>query len=237
MANVHCFDGDKGGIGKSFTSMVFMQQYLDKNLSFVPVEADRYNPDVANRYTDLGFQYAVFSEDEREGTRRKEENPDRIIDFATQKDVIISLPAQVGLPFSKWLDTAVIACEDNGVRIIRWFVTSGTFESLALFSRAIKKHGSAMPFVLVKNWGMSEDWSELEDDEDLQKLIEKFKVKVIDFPKLDWKEANLTQKNNWTFAEARESKDLHLMQRTRVKAFLKKAYSAFESTGLVSSAA
>ena len=32
---------------------------------------------------------------------------------------------------------------------------------------------------------------------------------------------------------ARESKKLHLMQRTCVKTFLKKAYSAFDSAGLV----
>lgn len=233
MGKVHCFDGDKGGVGKSFISMVFIQYHLDKNLAFVPVEADRYNPDVANRYGNLGFQFAVFSEDEKVGTRKQEENPDQIIDFATEKDVIISLPAQVGLPLNKWLETAVIACEETGVQIVRWFVTSGTYESLDLFSNAVKQQGRNMPFVLVKNWGMTDDWSELEEDKALQKLIQQFGVQVIDFPKLDWKEANLIQKNNSTFAEARESKELHLMQRTRIKAFLKKAYAAFESTGFV----
>lgn len=233
MKRIHCFDGDKGGVGKSFAATVKIQHCLDRNLPFVPVEADRYNPDVANRYGHLEFQFAVFSEDEKISTRKEQENPDRIVDFAVEKDVVISLPAQVGLPFNKWLDTAVIACEEMDVQIVRWFLSSGTFESLELFARALKRHGKMMPFVLVKNWALSDDWSELEENKDMQKLIKQFSVQVIDFPKLEWREANLIQKKNLTFAEARESRAFHSMQRTRIKAFLKKAYSAFESTGLV----
>lgn len=230
---IHFFDGGKGGVGKSFTTTTCLQYHLDRNLPFVPVEADRYNPDVANRYADLGFQFAVFSEDERVSTRQENENPDRLMEFAAEKNVIVSLPAQVGLPLDKWLDTAVIACEEMEVEIVRWFITSGTYESLDLFQKALKRHGRNMQFVLVKNWKMSDDWSELEEDKELQKLIKQCEVKVIDFPVLDWKEANLIQKKNLTFGEARTSNQLQAMQRTRVKAFLKKAYTAFESTGLV----
>ena len=66
MPRIHFFDGDKGGVGKSFCCRTLIQYFLDRNLPFVPVEADRYNPDVLNRYLTLGFQYAIFSDDEKQ---------------------------------------------------------------------------------------------------------------------------------------------------------------------------
>lgn len=232
MAKLHCFDGDKGGIGKSFAATVFIQYYLDHKYPFVPCEADRYNPDVSNRYQDLSFQFAVFSEDEQIEIAPNE-NPDLLLDLAVEQDVIVSLPAQVGLPFGKWLNTAIVSAQEVDVQIVRWFLTSGTYESLNLFYKALESHGRYTPFVLVKNWGLTGDWSQLTEDKELQQLIKQYKVQVIDFPKLDFREMNLIQKNNWTFAQAREAKELTLMQRTRVKTFLKTAYSAFESTGLL----
>ena len=231
---IHLLDGDKGGIGKSFVAMTLIQYFLDNSREFVAVEADRYNPDVANRYRDLNFRFATFSEDEQVSSANDNENPDQIIDIAALSDVIVSLPAQVGIPLKTWIDTALIACEETGSSFVRWFVTSGTYESLNLFKIALKRHGKSMPFVLVKNWGMSDDWSEIEAFDGLLNLVDKYQVKAIDFPKLTWKEANLIQKHNWRFSEARSAKDLHLMQRTRIKTFLSEAYSAFESTGLLS---
>lgn len=230
---INLSDGDKGGVGKSTIVMTMIQYYLDNNRDFIPVEADRYNPDVANRYGNLNFKFATFSEDEQVTSGVDHENPDQIIDFASERDVIVSLPAQVGIPLNKWIDTALMACEENGASFVRWFVTSGTYESLNLFKIALKRHGGVMPFVLVKNWGMNDDWSEIETFDGLSALINKYDVKLIDFPKLAWREANLIQKHNWRFSEARVSKELHLMQRTRIKKFLKDAYSAFESTGLL----
>ena len=230
---INLSDGDKGGVGKSMVVMTMMQYYLDHNREFVPVEADRYNPDVANRYKNLKFEFATFSEDEQVTSGVDSENPDQIIDLASETDIIVSLPAQVGIPLNKWIDTALIACEENGASFVRWFVTSGTYESLNLFKIALKRHGHAMPFVLVKNWGMNDDWSEIEAFDGLLTLLDDYDVKMIDFPKLAWREANLIQKHNWRFSEARVAKNLHLMQRTRIKTFLAEAYRAFESTGLL----
>ena len=227
MASIHMFDGDKGGVGKSYCSNTCIQYFLDKNIPFIPVEADRYNPDVANRYPHLKFQLAVFSDDERQT------KADEIRDLAIEKPVIISLPSQVGKPLNSWLETALLDAAEYNVKFVRWFVTSGTFESLNLFQIALSCHGKNFPHVLVKNHGVGSDWSELEEMPELTHLMKECEVKVIDFPKMPWRESNIIQKNNWTFAYARESHELHSMQRTRIKLFLQKAYAAFESTGLI----
>ena len=133
-------------------------------------------------------------------------NSDQIIDLASERDVIVSLPAQVGIPLNEWIDTALMAYEENGASFVRWFVTSGTYESLNLFKIALKRHGDVMLFVLVKNWGINDDWSEIETFDGLSALIDKYQVKLMNFPKLALREANLIQRHNWRFSEVRVSK-------------------------------
>lgn len=227
MPRIHFFDGDKGGVGKSFCCRTLIQYFLDRNLPFVPVEADRYNPDVLNRYLTLGFQYAIFSDDE------KQTSADELIEYAQEKPVIISLPSQVGKLLNLWLEDALEAAASHNIEFVRWFVTSGSYESVALFNESLKELGGSVNYVLVKNNGVGEDWSELEEFKGLKTLMVKHKVKTIEFPKLPFKERNLLDKNNLTFGESRNSALIKTVSRTRVEKFLAEAYSAFESTGLL----
>lgn len=229
MPKVHFFDGDKGGVGKSFCCRTFIQLFLDKSIDFVPIEADRYNPDVANRYANLLFELAIFSDDERQT------KADEIVEFAKTKPVIISLPSQVGKPLNIWLEDALGTANRNKITFVRWFITSGAYESLDLFYVSLKEHGANMHYVLVKNYGVGEDWSEIEAIEGLSDLMKKYKVKVIEFPKLQFQERNLLDKNNLALGDARTSPILEKLSvsRDRIEKFLKKAYKSFESTGLV----
>ncbi|MEO1299345.1 MAG: hypothetical protein AAFW75_26955 [Cyanobacteria bacterium J06636_16] len=225
---VHFFDGDKGGVGKSFCCKAFIQYLIDQDISFVPVEADRYNPDVATRYSQLPFQFAIFSDDAQQ-TRA-----DEIVELAKDKTVVISLPSQVGKPLNLWLDDAIETSARYQIQFVRWFVSSGAYESLELFYVALKKHGTDVPFVLVRNFGVGEEW-DVRQIEGLPELMKKLKVKAIDFPKLPIKERNLLDKNNLSLGESRTSdlfKNLS-MSRDRIEKFLRKTYRAFDSTGLV----
>lgn len=225
---VHFCDGDKGGVGKSFVCRTLIQYFVDKGIGFTPLEADRYNPDVATRYIDLPFEFAIFSDDERQT------KADEIVEFAKAKPVIISLPSQVGKPLNLWLDDAIDSARRHKIQFVRWFVSSGSYESLELFYVALKEHGDSMPFVLVQNQGVGEEW-DTSQVEGLPELMKKLKVKVIDFPKLPLQERNLLDKNNLTLGAARTSelfKNLSI-SRDRIEKFLKKAYNSFESTGLV----
>jgi hypothetical protein len=228
MPKVHFFDGDKGGVGKSFCCRTFIQYFLDKGIDFIPLEADRYNPDVATRYADLPFEFAIFSDDERQT------KADEIVEFAKTKPVIISLPSQVGKPLNLWLDDAIDTAAKHKIQFVRWFVSSGAYESLELFYVALKEHGANMSFILVQNQGVGEEWDTSQVD-GLAELMAKLKVKVIDFPKLPLQERNLLDKNNLTLGAVRTSdlfKNLSV-SRDRIEKFLKKAYKSFESTGLV----
>jgi hypothetical protein len=58
-------------------------------------------------------------------------------------------------------------------------------------------------------------------------------VKVIDFPKFYSRERNAIDARGITFDLARNSQELGVLGRQRIKSFMLSAYEAFETTGML----
>jgi hypothetical protein len=226
MATIHLIDGEKGGVGKSFVTRAMIQYRLDKNLPFVAVETDRSNPDVAGVYKEI-CKYAFFSEDEKEADKA-----DRIFEYAMKKPVIVSLPSQVHRTIKIWMDRNQLLQlgSEYGVDFCKWFVCNGEYDSVKLFLASLKCYEeTAMNHILVRNIGLCDEWEHIERDESVQSLIQKYQIKVIDFPKLGYKERYLINQKRLKFDEAREYKEFGVLGRQRVVNFLKAAYVAFDN--------
>jgi hypothetical protein len=225
MGTIHLIDGEKGGVGKSFVARTMIQYALDRNLSMVAVETDRSNPDVAGVYKDI-CQYAVFTEDEKQADKA-----DRIFEMGMEKDVIVSLPSQVHRAMVSWIEKNQLLTLGNkyGVSFCKWFVCNGEYDSIRLFLASLNCYEKKMTHILVRNLGLCDEWSPIDEDSSVQKLIKKYRVKVIDFPKLGYKERYIINQNRLRFDEASESKDFGVLGRQRVVNFLKAAYTAFDS--------
>ena len=228
MATIHLIDGEKGGVGKSFVARTMIQYGLDRSFPFVAVETDRSNPDVAGVYKEL-CQYAVFTEDEKQADKA-----DRIFEMGMEKDVIVSLPSQVHRAMKSWIEKNQLLTLGNeyGVNFCKWFVCNGEYDSIRLFMASLNCYEKKMTHILVRNLGLCDEWSPIDEDESVQKLIKKYRVKVIDFPKLGYKERYLINQQRLKFDEAREYRDFGVLGRQRVVTFLKSAYSAFDSAGV-----
>ena len=228
MALIHLIDGEKGGVGKSFIARTMIQYGLDRNLSFTAVESDRSNPDVSRVYKDI-CQFAIFSESEKHADKA-----DRIFELAMEQSVIVSLPAQVNRAVVDWIahNQLLSLGNDHGVGFCKWFVSNGEYDSLRLFQTSLNHYQHQITHILVRNFGLCDEWSQVDDDESLQKLINKYQVKVIDFPKLGHRERYLINQKQLRFDDARESTELTILGKQRVVNFLKAAYGTFDSTGV-----
>lgn len=227
MPTVHLIGNDKGGVGKSFFAKVKIQHCLDKKYSFVAVETDRCNPDVNAVYPKL-CNFAVFSEDEKQAAKA-----DSIFEYAIEKPVVVSLPAQVNNLVYQWIDRNQLFTvgKEYQVDFCKWFVCSGQYDSVKLLINSLNLYQGQMRHIIVRNWGKCDDWTHVDRDKELEKLVKKYKVKTIDLPKLPHAETYLIDKNRLNFAQARESKELKILGKQRVKNFLNLAYQAIDSTG------
>jgi hypothetical protein len=227
MTTIHLVDGEKGGVGKSFITRTMIQYALDSELPFTAVETDRSNPDVNRIYPDV-CTFAVFSESEKQASKA-----DRIFEMALEKSVIVSLPSQVNRAVTTWISENQLLelGSEHGVSFCKWFVSNGEYDSIRLFQSSLDYYKGQMTHILVKNLGLCDEWSPVENDQLLQQLIKKYKVKVIDFPKLGYQERYLINQKQLRFDDARDNRELSILGRQRVVNFLKAAYAAFDSTG------
>jgi hypothetical protein len=227
MTTIHLVDGEKGGVGKSFITRTMIQYALDREFLFSAVETDRSNPDVNRVYPDV-CTFAVFSESEKQAGKA-----DRIFDLAMERSVIVSLPSQVNRAVTTWISENQLLelGKEHGVSFCKWFVSNGEYDSVRLFQSSLDYYKGQMTHILVKNLGLCDEWSPVENDQLLQQLIKKYLVKVIDFPKLGYQERYLINQKQLRFDDARDNRELSILGRQRVVNFLKAAYSAFDSTG------
>lgn len=227
MPAINLIDGEKGGVGKSFVAKTMVQYAIDRKIEFTAVETDRSNPDVANIYGAI-VKRAILSENEKQAHKA-----DRIFELALEKPLIVSLPSQVHRPLRTWIENNELLeiGEKHEVSFQKWFVSNGEFDSIKLFIKSVKHYGDKVPHILVRNFGLCDEWGQIEDDAEVQESIKNYDVKVIDFPKLGHNERYLINKEQLTFGDARESNTLTILGKQRVVNFLNSAYAAFDSTG------
>lgn len=231
MHTIYYVGGEKGGTGKSFLTKSILQYLYDYGLDFVAIDTDRSNPDVKRCYDKVcSVKLAVLSEAER-----LQDSGNIIFNAALEHDVVCNLPAQVAPALHQWLtdNNLIELAAEMDIKMRLFFVSDAGYESLKLFERSLTRFGADIPHTLVRNFGMTDDWSPVTDDHELQALIERYKVKVIDLPRfIGNADRNFIDRHSISFGEALTHPALGAISRHRVKTFLKKTYQAFESAQL-----
>ncbi|WP_178381626.1 mobilization protein [[Phormidium ambiguum] IAM M-71] len=226
---IHLIDGEKGGVGKSLFARVLIQYFMDKKYPFLAVDADRSNPDVSRIYESV-CRSALFSEDEK-----KFFEADKIFEWAFENSVIVNLPAQVYPLVTNWIEknNLIELGKQSKISFCKWFVCTGGYDSVQLFLKSVQHFEKRIAHVLVRNCGLEDDWSSVEEMEEVQNAVKKYEVKVIDFPKFYSRERNAIDARGITFELARNSQEFGVLGRQRIKSFILSAYEAFETTGIL----
>ena len=230
MAMLHFFGGEKGGVGKSFVTCTAAQYHLDRKIKFSLFDTDPTTPDVKRIYESCGCRDAIFS-----ASDKYEDKAFSIYSSAQENTTLVNLPANITEPLKAWFEENELfeMEEEDRIDYTIWFICNGGSESFKHLGEYLSYFQGRVNHVLVKNWGVCDDWESLDNNQFLQQKIEKYGVKVIDFPKFKGKSlCNTINDRSLTFGEARELKEFGPINRQRVKTFLKRAYQVFDSAGV-----
>lgn len=230
MPNIHLIDGEKGGIGKSMFARTLAEYCQSEKIEFALIDTDRTNPDVGRVYAPKATEQEQTFFSEREDNDAK---ADIIFETAMEQMVLVNLPAQIFPVVTDWIERNELLelGGECGVRLCKWFVCTGENDSVDLFLESLKHFGNRLPHVLVRNFGASGAKWETGEFEILDRVVDKYRVPVIDLPKLPPLERDYIKKSQCTFAMA--SSKLKMMSKQRIAIYLKKAYKAISSTELL----
>lgn len=233
MTDLHLFNGEKGGVGKSFVCRTMIAYHLHNDIDFAAFDVDRSNADVLRIYgKKANCKAAILSEAD------KYDDAANIV-FNTALDgqrVLVNLPAQSMPSLKQWIELNELfeVAKEGDVRFVNWFVSDCGLDSLKLFSEQLDLWGEDMLHVFVANYGMTERWDRLKQDKALMNRMKDGGVKLLKFPKFIGRaDRDLIDELSLTFDEAKAHDDLGAIGRQHVKSFLRKAFAEFDRVGVL----
>jgi len=233
MTAIHWFGGEKGGVGKSFVCRSAIEYMLAKEKDCIIFDTDRSNPDVLRLYKQAaGARPAILSEAEK-----YEVAAGTIYNAALeeQKPVLVNLGAASFRSLKLWMEKNYVlrSAKLNGITFYNWFVSNGGSDSLRQFGEALDYFGNSVQHVFVKNFGMTDDWSALNADDELLARMDAAGVTVLEFPRfVGNRDRNRIKDLGLTFAAAQRHEAFDMLSQQRIKFYLDDVFDEFDKRGV-----
>lgn len=231
MAIIHFVGGEKGGVGKSMVARVIAQYLIDKEIPFQGFDTDRSHHSLLRFYSDYAVPVAIDRYESLDAVMETAiENPDTRI--------LVDLAAQTDDPLVKWLDESGVLeiADESGIAICYWHVMDSGKDSVDLLKKLLDRFESRLHYVLVLNQLHGDRFALLEQSGQKERALT-LNAKIISIKKLHETAALKIDASNASFWAAKHKSEqdangLGLLERQRVKMWLKNAYEQIDAIGV-----
>lgn len=231
MANIHFIGGEKGGVGKSLMARVLAQYMIDKNMPFLGFDTDRSHGALMRFYS--GYASPVLVD--------RYESLDAIVEAAVdqpERRILVDLAAQTSEPLVKWMDESGVLnlADEMGLAIVYWHVMDSGKDSVDLLKKLLDRFGKQLRYVLVRNQVRGNNFSVLEQSGEQARALD-LGAQVVSVRHLHDGVINKIDATNSSFWAAKNTSQLDnaglgLMDRQRVKMWLREVYREIEPVGI-----
>jgi len=234
MSSLNFIGGEKGGVGKSVVARLLAQYFIDRQWPFVGFDTDRSHTSFTRFYADFASPVLV---DSYEGLDQVVSVFDTGADPQDLPRVIVDLAAQTAAPLANWIkDSELMAVlADLGVVVNFWHVADAGKDSVDLLDKLIDTYGVGPNYLIVKNLGRGTDFSQLEASPAMQRALAAG-AKAFSLAQLHEASMRKIDRQNvsfWAAVNSRPDIDaLGLLERQRVKSWLKRTYESFDALPL-----
>lgn len=227
MSRVHFIGGEKGGVGKSVVSRVLSQYFIDRQIPFVGFDTDRSHGSLLRFYADFASPVVI---DRYEGL-------DSIVEAAVadpDRRIVVDLAAQTQRFLAQWMDESGLLDPENdlGLTLTYWHVMDSGRDSAELLDKLLDQFGGHLAIVIVRNELRGGDFQILESSGTLDRAMAAqaqtmtlTRLADASMQKIDAQNASF-----WaaTQREAQGHPSLGLLERQRVKQWLRRAYEELD---------
>ena len=226
MRSLNFIGGEKGGVGKSVTSRLPAQYFIDRNRPFVGYDTDRSHNSFTRFYAGYASPIAV---DSFEGL-------DTVVNgFESQPEhsVIVDMAAQTLAPLARWIDESQLfdVFDELQVPVNFWHVMDDGRDSSDLLGALVDTFGARANYIVVQNLGRGSDFGLAQGSPALAKASA-HGARVITLPRLHEASMRKIDSRSASFWQAVNDKQgpdaLGLLERQRAKTWLATAYKAFD---------
>jgi len=234
MPSLNFIGGEKAGVGKSVAARLLAQYFIDKGRAFTGFDTDRSHTSFSRFYGDYASPVVVDSYEGLDMIVGEFEEP---AEDGKVQSVVVDLAAQTAAPLSRWIrDSDLISLmAEMGVTVNFWHLADAGKDSVDLLDRLINTYGAGPNYFVVKNLGRGTDFSQLENSDAMKKVLA-LGGRVITLAQLHEASMRKIDRQNasfWAATHVTTGPDaLGLLERQRVKTWLKGAYASFDTLPL-----
>ncbi|CAA9890818.1 conserved hypothetical protein [Candidatus Methylobacter favarea] len=231
MTTIHFIGGEKGGVGKSVVARVLAQYMIDNEIPFTGFDTDRSHGALLRFYSDYASPTIIDNY----------QSLDAIMETASanpEQRILVDLAAQTHHPLEQWIDESGVLelADELGISLCYWNVMDSGKDCVDLLNKLLDQYGTNFNYIVVRNQLRDDNFTILETSGVKDRALA-FGAKIITLKKLHAPVMTKIDGNSSSFWAAK-NKDtdnlnaLGLLERQRVKIWLRHAYSEIESVGL-----
>jgi hypothetical protein len=231
MSQIHLIGGEKGGVGKSVVARVVAQYLIDHEIPFLGFDTDRSHGSLLRFYTDYASPVIID----------QFESLDAIVEAANEnpgKRILVDLAAQTHAPLARWMDESGVLemAAELGITLNYWHVMDSGRDSVDLLTKLFDRFGSRLNYVLVLNQLRGENFDIFDQSGERARAVE-LKARILTLRKLHDTVLTKIDAGSTSFWAAKNRSEsggngLGLLERQRVKIWLRHAYEQLDSAGL-----
>jgi hypothetical protein len=231
MTNIHLIGGEKGGVGKSLVARLLAQYFIDHSMPFLGFDSDRSHGALLRFYS--GYASAVLVD--------RYESLDAIVEAATEapdRRILVDLAAQTQERLTQWMDDSQLleVAGELSLFIRYWHVLDAGRDSVDLLKRLLDRFGNRLHYVLVQNEVRGDDFRILNASGEKDRALG-LGASVLTLKRLG--ETSMTKidassSSFWAAVNKSEgdTSGLGLLERQRVKLWLKNAFAEIDKVGV-----
>ena len=231
MTNIHFIGGEKGGVGKSVVARVLAQYLIDNNIPFLGFDTDRSHGSLLRFYTDFASPVVVDNY----------ESLDAIVEAAIEqpeKRILVDLAAQTHDALVKWMDESGVLdmAADVGIQLNYWHVMDSGKDSVDLLKKLFDRFEGRLSYVIVLNQLRGDNFEIFEKSAEKQRALD-LQARIVSLKRLHEPVIAKIDAGSTSFWAAKnrsttDAKGLGLLERQRVKMWLKHAYDEVARAGV-----
>jgi hypothetical protein len=231
MTNIHLIGGEKGGVGKSMVARVLAQYMIDKNIPFLGFDTDLSHGALLRFYSEYASPVLVD----------RTESLDLLVETASEnpdKRILVDLAAQTHERLVRWtIEAGVLeALGELGLSLTYWHVMDSGKDSVALLKKLLDRFGSRLVYVIVLNQLRGENFDIFEKSGEKERALG-VNAKIVALKRLNQDVIAKIDAGNTSFWAAQHKNaanvnGLGILERQRVKMWLKHAYEQIDGVGI-----
>jgi hypothetical protein len=231
MTNIHLIGGEKGGVGKSLVARLLAQYMIDNSIPFLGFDSDRSHGALLRFYSGYASPVLVDSY----------ESLDAIVEAASenpQRRILVDLAAQTNDQLTRWMDDSQLleVSPEIGLNIRYWHVMDSGRDSVDLLKRLLDRHGDRLQYTLVLNQLRGDDFRILNESGERERAVA-LGANIIELKRLHESamiKIDASSASFWAIANksAADTSGLRLLERQRVRLWLKNAFAEIAKAGV-----